>query len=34
MDWRQPESPTEWARAYQMVAQIVIDGAEQSAARA
>ena len=25
---------TEWARAYQMVAQIIIDGAEQSAAAA
>ena len=31
--WR-PEFTTEWARAYQMVAQIMIDGAERSATAA
>ena len=30
----QPEFSTEWARAYQMVAQIMIDGAERSVAAA
>jgi hypothetical protein len=30
----QPFFTSEWARAYQMVAQIMIDGAEQSAAAA
>ena len=30
----QPEFTTEWARAYQMVTQIMIDGAERSAAAA
>jgi nitric oxide dioxygenase len=30
----QPAFTTEWARAYQLVAQIMIDGAEQSAAAA
>jgi nitric oxide dioxygenase len=30
----QPSFTTEWARAYQMVAQIMIDGAERSAAAA
>ena len=30
----QPAFTTEWARAYQMVAQIMIDGAEQSSAAA
>ena len=30
----QPEFTIEWARAYQLVAQIMIDGAEQSAAAA
>ena len=30
----QPEFTTEWARAYQTVAQIMIDGVDQSAAAA